>query len=99
MPRRAPARDDHRVEQIGGYVLESKLGEGGMGAVFRATNPRFPGRRFALKVLLGDLAGDGEALARFDREMKALAIATAHPYVVRIFGGAVDGERPYYVME
>jgi len=85
------------VEQIGGYRLESKLGEGGMGAVFRATNPRFPGRVFALKVLTE--ATDETALERFHREMKALSVATTHPNVVRIFGGTVEGARAFYVME
>jgi hypothetical protein len=85
------------VEQIGGYRLESKLGEGGMGAVFRATNPRFPGRIFALKVLTETT--DSTSLERFHREMKALSVATTHPNVVRIFGGTVEGARAFYVME
>jgi hypothetical protein len=85
------------VEQIGEYVLESKLGAGGMGAVFRARHPRYPGQLFALKVLLTESPNPEES-ERFAREMRALA-AVQHPNVVRIFGGAVDGARPYFVME
>ncbi|HZV01385.1 MAG TPA: serine/threonine-protein kinase [Planctomycetota bacterium] len=84
---------------IGGYSLESKLGAGGMGAVYRARHARFPGREFALKVLTHDGAPSSEQTERFAREMKALAAVTAHPNVVRIFGGAIEGATPFYVME
>jgi hypothetical protein len=70
-----------------------------MGAVYRARHPRFPGREFALKVLSHDGAPSPEQTERFAREMKALAAVTAHPNVVKIFGGAVEAGTPFYVME
>jgi len=86
-------------ETLGGYVLGAMLGRGGMGAVYRATHPRFPGQEFALKVLLkGDAAGS-TAEERFHREMLALARVTAHPGIVRLLASGVDANRPYYVME
>jgi hypothetical protein len=85
--------------EIAGYRLEAKIGEGGMGAVFKATHPRFPGQTFALKLLLGEGDVDAEAHARFQRETQALRVASGHPNIVRVFGGAIEGNRPYILME
>ncbi len=88
------------MQTIGGYVLEQKLGQGGMGSVWRATNPRFPGQTFAVKVIVGDGGKPRpSAVERFKREMHALVVATEHPNVVRVFGGHFDGDTPYIVME
>jgi hypothetical protein len=83
---------------LGGFVLGPRLGEGGMGAVYRATHPSQPGRAFALK-LLHETRPAPEVLARFHREMEALARASHHPNVVRVVAGSTEGERPYFVME
>ncbi len=87
------------MRTIGGYTLEAKLGEGGMGTVFKATHPRFPGRTFALKVLRSGGPPSAQALARFQREAEALARVAAHPNVVRLLGAGVERDQPYYVME
>ena len=69
--------------RIGHYEITSKLGAGGMGEVFRATDTRL-GREVALKVLPPDMALDPERLERFGREAKALA-ALDHPGIVTVF--------------
>jgi Protein kinase domain len=82
------------------YVIEGVLGEGGMGRVYRALDPRL-GRRVALKVLVADGASPDvrkEAAARMMREARAAA-AFSHPNVVAIHDvGEVDGA-PYITME
>ncbi|HET9272508.1 MAG TPA: protein kinase, partial [Vicinamibacterales bacterium] len=70
-------------QRLGQYEVLSKLGEGGMGEVYRARDTTL-GRDVALKVLPAAVAGDPERLARFEREAKLLAslnhanIATLH---------------------
>ncbi len=82
------------------YVIEAVLGEGGMGRVYRALDPRL-GRRVALKVLLTEGASPearAAAAARMMREARAAA-AFNHPNVVAIYDvGEVDGS-PYIAME
>jgi hypothetical protein len=85
-------------QRIGDYVIDAKLGQGGMGAVFRAHHSRLPGRAVALKVLAGDGPPGERALARFQREVQALA-ALDHPGIVKLHGGGLHAERPYYVMD
>jgi len=78
------------------YTIEAPLGQGGMGAVYRAHDPRL-GRRVALKVL-ADSTESADANARLLREARAAA-ALDHPNAVSIFDvGELDGA-PYIVME
>ena len=85
---------------FGRYVIESLLGQGGMGQVYRAQDTRLH-RRVALKILLaprGDEAQWEEAKTRMLREARAAA-ALEHPNAVGIYDlGAVD-DTPYIAME
>jgi hypothetical protein len=89
--------------ELGQYLLEEKIGGGGMGEVWRARH-RLLIRPAAIKLIrqraLGPMAGDPELLVRrFEREARATAALTS-PHTVQLydFGVAEDG-RLYYVME
>src|SRR5258708_25784794 len=69
---------------IGHYRIVSKLGEGGMGAVYRATDTRL-NREVAIKVLPAAVASDPDRLARFTREAKVLA-SLNHPNIAAVYG-------------
>jgi eukaryotic-like serine/threonine-protein kinase len=71
-------------EQLGPYRVESLLGIGGMGAVYRATDTVLS-RQVAIKMLPSDAATDQEWVARFRREAQVLA-ALNHPNVGAIYG-------------
>ncbi|HET7452917.1 MAG TPA: protein kinase [Thermoanaerobaculia bacterium] len=83
--------------RLGPYEILAPLGAGGMGEVYRARDQRL-GREVAVKVLPGSLASDPDALARFEREARAVA-ALSHPNVLAIHDfGRQDGVA-YAVME
>src|SRR4029079_1318738 len=71
-----------RCRTLGPYILRESLGAGGMGEVYRATDPRL-GRDVAIKVLSAETAGNAEFQARCEREMRAIA-ALQHPNVIVI---------------
>lgn len=79
------------------YRLSEKLGEGAMGAVYRADDLRLD-RQVAVKVLPAHSLHDSDAVARFQREAKALA-RLSHPNIVQAFDVGEDRGRHYVVME
>src|SRR5262245_52927914 len=82
---------------LGPYRLESAIGAGGMGQVYRANDSRLH-RTVAIKVLAPSLAHDPQFRARFDREAKAIA-ALNHPHILSLYDiGSSDGI-DYLVME
>jgi len=83
--------------KLGPYEITAKLGEGGMGEVFRATDANL-GREVAIKVLPDALTADAERVARFEREAKVLA-SLNHPNIAQIYGLETSGERKALVME
>src|SRR5215471_17483731 len=83
--------------QIGAYRIESQLGEGGMGAVYRARDTKL-GREVALKFLSPRLARDADYMARFEREAKVLA-SLNHPNIAIVHGLEESNGTQALVME
>ena len=83
--------------KLGQLEITDLVGEGGMGRVYRARDPKLD-RDVAIKVLPEELAGDSERVARFRREAKLLA-SLSHPNIAAIHGFDDDGDHHYLVME
>ena len=94
----ADATDDRRIgTEIAGYRIESRIGRGGMGVVYRAQHLSL-GRQAALKVIAPDLAESSGFRERFSREAR-VAAAFSHPNIVTVYdAGEVDGTL-YLAME
>jgi len=83
--------------KLGPYEIQSPLGAGGMGEVYRARDTRL-GRDVAIKVLPSHLSSDPDLKARFEREAKAIS-ALSHPHICHLYDiGSQDGV-DYLVME
>ncbi|SDS83827.1 serine/threonine-protein kinase [Actinopolymorpha singaporensis] len=82
--------------RLGGYVLHERVGQGGMGVVHRATDPR--GRVVAVKLLRPHIAGDGESRARFAREARVLARVRGR-HVAQVLDADVAAATPYLVTD
>ena len=82
---------------LGHYKVLDKLGEGGMGEVYRAEDTKL-GREVAIKVLPEAVAQDPERLARFEREAKVLA-ALNHPNIAAIYSLESAATINFLVME
>jgi serine/threonine protein kinase len=72
------------AQTIAHYRIQAKIGAGGMGEVYRATDTRL-NRDVAIKVLPEALARDADRMARFEREAKVLA-SLNHPNIASIYG-------------
>jgi serine/threonine-protein kinase len=89
-------------KSIGNYLIKSKLGEGGMGAVYLGEHPLI-GKRVAVKVLLEELASKEDIVARFFNEAKAVNDIGHNNIVDIVDFGKMKGDRGedivYFVME
>jgi serine/threonine protein kinase len=83
--------------RLGSYQIVAPLGSGGMGEVYRARDAKLE-RDVAVKVLPQHLTADADALARFEREAKAVA-ALSHPNILAIFDFGTHDGHVYAVTE
>jgi serine/threonine protein kinase len=93
--------DDPLLGQVlaGRYLVQSLLGEGGMGRVYYGTDIDGGQGRYAIKVLFGELSADPRHYERFVREA-ARASGFDHPNLVRVVDfGSTSGDQPFVVME
>ena len=84
-------------EVVTHYRILEKLGEGGMGVVYRAEDTRL-GRQVAIKFLSTRLASDPLALDRFQREARA-ASSLNHPHICAVYDVGRRDDLPFLVME
>ena len=99
MPIRFP--DGYTTEmnptQLGPYTIQSRLGRGGMGAVYEAVDST-SGDLVAVKVLASHLADDEGVRSRFEAEIDALK-NLRHPGIVRLLAFGEQDEQPFFAME
>lgn len=83
--------------KLGPYEIQSALGTGGMGEVYRAKDTRLD-RSVAIKVLASHLSSSPELKQRMEREAKAIS-ALNHPYICHLYDIGSQGGVDYLVME
>ena len=83
--------------RLAAYEVLAPLGSGGMGEVYRARDTRL-GREVAVKVISERLADDTDALARFEREARAVA-SLSHPNILTIHDVGSENGVAFAVME
>src|SRR5882672_5096691 len=83
--------------KLGPYEIESPLGAGGMGEVYRARDTRLD-RTVAIKILPSHLADDAQAKQRFEREAKAIS-SLNHPHICTLHDVGSQNGISYLVME
>jgi serine/threonine protein kinase len=88
---------DPRVAELGSFRLVERLGDGGMGAVYRAVHDRL-GRVVAIKLLHKELTADRGLVGRFFAEARA-ANTIRHEHVVEVYDFVEAGDDVYFVME
>ena len=84
-------------DRLGAYEIVDKLGEGGMGEVWRARDARL-NRSVAVKILPADVANDPVRRARFEHEARSLG-ALNHPNIVAVYATGQDDGIAYIVSE
>jgi len=82
---------------LGSYVLLERLGEGGIGQVFKARHAHMD-RVVALKLMRPELVADAELVGRFTREIKVIA-RLDHPHIVRAYDAGAVGAAFFLAME
>jgi serine/threonine protein kinase len=94
---RTPLEDESGRLLEGKYLLQRKVGRGGMGSVYEARHVTI-GRAVAVKLLDPQFLDEGFLVNRFLREAQA-ACAAESEHIVSVFDAGQDGARPYLVME
>ena len=84
--------------KIQNYIVDDKIGEGGMGAVFKAHHSLMEERKAAIKVLNAQYAGNPHLKERFKNEAAALARLN-HPGIVALYDYIEEGQEAFLVME
>jgi len=82
---------------VADYTIEAMIGEGAMGRVYRARHRTFTNQRYAIKVLLGDLAASSSMRQRFEREAQN-ASRLDHPNVVNVIDYGSSGPGLHYLV-
>ena len=88
---------DESNRTLSHYRLVDKIGEGGMGEVWKAVDTKLD-REVAIKLLSDSFASDPLRVARFEREAKAIA-ALSHPNIVTIYSTEMTEGKHYFTME
>jgi serine/threonine protein kinase len=83
--------------KLGPYEIQSQLGAGGMGEVYRARDTRL-GRDVAIKVLPSHLSSNPDLKTRFEREARAIS-ALQHPHICTLYDIGSQNGTDYLVME
>src|SRR5262245_11124229 len=83
--------------KLGRYEIRSKLGEGGMGEVYLARDPKI-NRDVAIKVLPPTFSSDAERLRRFELEVQASGKLN-HPHILAVYDVEMHDGAPYVVYE
>src|SRR5437762_991202 len=83
--------------KLGPYEIQSPLGAGGMGEVYRARDTRL-GRDVALKILPESFARESDRMRRFEQEARAVA-ALNHPNILAVFDIGQHNGSPFLVSE
>ncbi len=99
MPIRSPDgyTNEMNPTQLGPYAIQSRLGRGGMGAVYEAVDTT-SGDLVAVKVLASHLADDEGVRSRFEAEIDALK-NLRHPGIVRLLAFGEQDDQPFFAME
>ena len=84
-------------QELGHYRIEKKIGQGGMGSVYPATDVRLE-RQVAIKVLTSEVTADEERPQRFHQEAM-LAAAFNHPNIATVYDVGEESDATYIVME
>jgi len=95
--QREEGEREEMPRRLGPYVVQEKLGQGGMGVVYKALDPQLQ-RLAAVKVLASELAADTKFVARFQREARVLA-SLSSPYVAQIYFISELERPPFFAME
>ena len=97
MPKESRLESSMEPRWIWPFELLEKIGEGGMGVVYRA---RYVGnnRQVAVKLIPNDITANSTVLARFERELDVLK-QLSHPNIVHCFGGSCESKQRFYAME